>query len=138
MILRSNKYTRLTSNIIYVRMDLYASILYASKHSRKKFSHIFGNHLWKISYFLKTVFTGNFNPTLGRSLEYQRHPLTTQSMVPSRFINNIEMLCGTWLTTYVCYYFLMATAYQSLGFPSFLSQTSRSPITGVQFSWYTW
>jgi len=32
-------------------------------------------------------------------LEYQRNPLTTQSMVPPCLINNkqgIEMLCGTW------------------------------------------
>ena len=32
---------------------------------------------------------------------------------------------------------LMATAYQSRGFSSSRSQLNRSPITGVQLSWYT-
>jgi len=66
-------------------------------------------------------------------LEYRHHPLTTQSMVLCRVINNeqsIEMLCGTWPTMLPL--FKAATTHQPLGFPSSLSPTSCSPITGIQ------
>ena len=59
-------------------------------------------------------------------------------MVPPRLINieqSVEILRGTCPT--VSPLFLMATAYQSRGFSSSRSQLSRSPITGVQLSWYT-
>ena len=61
-------------------------------------------------------------------------PLTTQSMVPPC---SYKQWAKHWnVTWHVAYYvttFLMATSYRSLGFPSSLSQTSFSPITGVQY-----
>jgi len=54
----------------------------------------------KLSWFL-WIFANRKCFTIEIFLEYQRRPLTTQSMVLPGLINNeqsIEMLCGTWPT----------------------------------------